>query len=185
MSFKQKLIDMVACSESISWVEDRTLEQAWNQCHRGDWIIYFLEENKEKEGWPDIKEIQQLIYWYVKRIIKFFPIDEDEFYKFIGVDKSSSYTGKLIDYEERGNIFNDLIMIINGIQFDCSDVIETALDDASFHFTCGITMKFESLINTGNMFDGIYRLMWDEENLLLANYIRNEIKLTKKMLESF
>jgi len=35
-NFKKQLQEIDACSEVVEWVEDRTLEQAWSECHRGD-----------------------------------------------------------------------------------------------------------------------------------------------------
>ena len=35
---------MDACQEAIEWVGDRTLEQAWNDCERGDWMLWFAEK---------------------------------------------------------------------------------------------------------------------------------------------
>ena len=39
-NFKQQLIEISACKESIVWVGDRTFEQAYNDCHRGDWLLW-------------------------------------------------------------------------------------------------------------------------------------------------
>jgi hypothetical protein len=39
-NFKQQLIKLNACKESIDWVGDRTFEQAYNDCHRGDWLLW-------------------------------------------------------------------------------------------------------------------------------------------------
>jgi hypothetical protein len=37
---KQKLKELNACQEAIEWVGERTIEQAVNDCHRGDWLIW-------------------------------------------------------------------------------------------------------------------------------------------------
>ena len=44
MTFKKQLQKMNACSEAIEWAENRTLEQAWNDCERGDWMLWFAEK---------------------------------------------------------------------------------------------------------------------------------------------
>ena len=41
MTFKEQLIKIEACPDAIEWVGDRTLEQAWNECKRGDWMLWF------------------------------------------------------------------------------------------------------------------------------------------------
>ena len=37
-----------ACADAVEWVGDRTLAQAWSECHRADWMFWFLERSK---GW--------------------------------------------------------------------------------------------------------------------------------------
>jgi hypothetical protein len=76
MSFKQQLIEMEACREIINWVEDRTLEQAWRDCHRGDWMLWLLEEMGGKEGWLNEKEIMLLGCWCTRRALKY--VSEEE-----------------------------------------------------------------------------------------------------------
>ncbi len=41
MKAKELLEKMNACNEAIKWVEDRTIEQAWQECERGDWMLWF------------------------------------------------------------------------------------------------------------------------------------------------
>jgi len=43
-TFKQVLEEINACSEALEWVGDRTLEQAWNDCHRGDWMLWLAHK---------------------------------------------------------------------------------------------------------------------------------------------
>lgn len=40
-NFKQKLKSMDACSSDIELVGDRTEAQAWRDCHRGDWMLWY------------------------------------------------------------------------------------------------------------------------------------------------
>jgi hypothetical protein len=37
---KIKLKELNACREAIGWVGDRTIEEAVNDCHRGDWLLW-------------------------------------------------------------------------------------------------------------------------------------------------
>jgi hypothetical protein len=37
---KQILIKLNACQEAVEWVEDKTIEQAVNDCPRGDWMLW-------------------------------------------------------------------------------------------------------------------------------------------------
>lgn len=37
---KTLLADMNACTEAIEWVGDRDLQKAWEECERGDWMLW-------------------------------------------------------------------------------------------------------------------------------------------------
>jgi hypothetical protein len=41
---KDKLIEMNACQEAVEWVGDRTFEQAWDECDRGDWMLWLAQK---------------------------------------------------------------------------------------------------------------------------------------------
>jgi len=71
MSFKQQLINLDVCKEAIDWVEDRTIQQAWKDCHRGDWMLWLLEQMEGEKGWLDEKEIMLLGCWCARRALKY------------------------------------------------------------------------------------------------------------------
>jgi hypothetical protein len=49
MKAKELLIAMNACYESIEWVGDRTIQEAWQECERGDWMLWFYaKQHPEK-----------------------------------------------------------------------------------------------------------------------------------------
>ena len=37
---KQKLKELNACNEAMEWVGGMTIQQAVNDCHRGDWLLW-------------------------------------------------------------------------------------------------------------------------------------------------
>ena len=37
---KQKLIDLDACREAREWADRKTLSEIWEQCPRGDWMLW-------------------------------------------------------------------------------------------------------------------------------------------------
>jgi hypothetical protein len=41
-TFKDELIKLDACKDAIEWVGDKTLQQAWSECKRSDWMFWFL-----------------------------------------------------------------------------------------------------------------------------------------------
>lgn len=40
MKFRDELQNLGACHEAIAWVSERTLEQAWCECARPDWMLW-------------------------------------------------------------------------------------------------------------------------------------------------
>jgi hypothetical protein len=45
MTLSEKLTKMEACQEAIEWVGDKTLDEAWAQCERGDWMLWLAQES--------------------------------------------------------------------------------------------------------------------------------------------
>jgi len=50
MSFKKNLIDLNAPSCIVDWAGDRTLKQIWNECQRGDWMLWLLQNIRKDNG---------------------------------------------------------------------------------------------------------------------------------------
>jgi len=44
MTFAEQLRQLSACPEAIAWVGERTLDQAWTQSDRGDWMAWLTWE---------------------------------------------------------------------------------------------------------------------------------------------
>ena len=44
MKFKTKLKKLKACKEAIEWVGDKTMKEAWQQCPRGDWMLWLYSK---------------------------------------------------------------------------------------------------------------------------------------------
>jgi hypothetical protein len=42
-TFKELLIELRAYSDVIEWVEDKTIEEVVDQCHRGDWLLWLAK----------------------------------------------------------------------------------------------------------------------------------------------
>ena len=42
MTFRERLIEMGACSEAVDWVGDKTLAEAWATCERADWMLWLV-----------------------------------------------------------------------------------------------------------------------------------------------
>jgi hypothetical protein len=42
--FKDELKAIGACEKALEWVGDRSLEEAWAECDRGDWMLWYLSK---------------------------------------------------------------------------------------------------------------------------------------------
>jgi hypothetical protein len=41
-TFKDELIKLDACKDAIEWVGDKSVAEAWSECKRSDWMLWFL-----------------------------------------------------------------------------------------------------------------------------------------------
>jgi len=51
MKAKELLIKMGACPKAIQWAGDKSVQEAWESCPRGDWMLWFavkLQADKKK-----------------------------------------------------------------------------------------------------------------------------------------
>ncbi|MDE2099233.1 MAG: hypothetical protein KGL39_18410, partial [Patescibacteria group bacterium] len=46
-----------ACSEATAWVAGRDLDQVWNACHRGDWLLWLVGRMADEPGWPTRQQV--------------------------------------------------------------------------------------------------------------------------------
>jgi hypothetical protein len=55
-TFKDFLISINACSEAIKWVGDKTWQEVYDTCHRGDWLNWLFAKTN-----PDDKRLLALV----------------------------------------------------------------------------------------------------------------------------
>ena len=44
MTFREYLVSLDACAESVEWVGDKTLAEAWATCERADWMLWLVSK---------------------------------------------------------------------------------------------------------------------------------------------
>jgi hypothetical protein len=42
--FKRRLIELGACDDALNWADGRTAAEAWEQCERGDWLLWWSQK---------------------------------------------------------------------------------------------------------------------------------------------
>jgi len=59
MNFREKLKEINACFDAIQWAENYTsLQKAWDNCERGDWILWLIGK---QAGKPESKSRKKLV----------------------------------------------------------------------------------------------------------------------------
>lgn len=46
------LTQLGACSEARTWANGKSLAQAWQECPRGDWLLWLAAKRIGQPGWP-------------------------------------------------------------------------------------------------------------------------------------
>ena len=68
---KKLLTELGACDEAVKWVGDRTLKQAWDDCERGDWMLWLCAKMEGEAGWPDKNQVVRTICACAQTIMHF------------------------------------------------------------------------------------------------------------------
>ncbi len=55
--FSQLLRDIGACADARAWAKGKSLAEVWEQCERGDWLLWLCGRMVDKDGWPTRKEL--------------------------------------------------------------------------------------------------------------------------------
>lgn len=40
MTIQEKLVELRACEDARKWAEGKTMQEIWDTCHRGDWMLW-------------------------------------------------------------------------------------------------------------------------------------------------
>jgi hypothetical protein len=74
MTFQQQLSNWGACANARKWVGDKTLEEAWEECSRADWMVWLLFRVHGGEPWSEQRK--KLIHVLCEIIREVLPIFE-------------------------------------------------------------------------------------------------------------
>ena len=69
--FRRLLQSLHACSEAIEWASDKDLSQVWEQCPRGDWLLWLSGKMADKPGWPTRKDVVLAACACAERALKY------------------------------------------------------------------------------------------------------------------
>src|SRR5690242_11317253 len=55
--FSKLLTRLRACTEAREWAEGKSIAETWQQCERGDWLLWLCGNMANKEGWPTRQQV--------------------------------------------------------------------------------------------------------------------------------
>ena len=55
--FSNLLRRIGACSEAREWAKGKDFAQVWEQCERGDWLLWLCGRMSDKDGWPTRQQV--------------------------------------------------------------------------------------------------------------------------------
>ena len=70
---QQHLESLQACAEAIAWAGDRTARQAWDECPRADWLLWWAAKTPANTR----SEIVLTVWVCVRRALRFVAAGED------------------------------------------------------------------------------------------------------------
>src|SRR6185312_15650026 len=55
--FAALLKELCACRDGRTWAHGKSLQEVWDTCERGDWLLWLCGNMSEREGWPTRKQV--------------------------------------------------------------------------------------------------------------------------------
>ena len=77
-----------ACKEARNWADGKSLEEAWNTCERGDWMLWLCGKMIGKTGWPSRQELVLAACACAELSLPYIPDGEDRPRKCIEVTRA-------------------------------------------------------------------------------------------------
>lgn len=74
--FLDRLSKLDACPEACDWVGSRSLEDAWAECPRGDWMIWGAMRMAGRPGWSSAQEVVEVLCDIVEPALRHVPAGE-------------------------------------------------------------------------------------------------------------
>ena len=87
-----RLKEMNACDTAMEWQEGKSLEEVWNTCHRGDWMLWLLRKSE-----PQDNRILYLVAGHCANTVRHLMKDERSI---AGVDAAIAYGEGRIDINQ-------------------------------------------------------------------------------------
>jgi hypothetical protein len=179
MNFQEQLIEMNAVSGAITWASGKTLQEFWEKCPYGHWLIFLLEKMEGKEGWLNKKEIMSLCCPGAKKILyneNIIVNDEEKCKK--ALEARENYINGNISLQEMEvklcNLNNDLI-------FDVSEPLSLITSSLIRHVALFEVRSIADIAVDPNFSRVLWDIEFDEACLAQADFIRSQFTPTGKI----
>jgi hypothetical protein len=75
--FAELLEQLHACKEARTWATGKTLQEVWEKCERGDWLLWLAGRMEGKSGWHTRQQIVLAACACAETALKYIPAGED------------------------------------------------------------------------------------------------------------
>ena len=76
MTFQDQLKKLGACSDAVEWVGNRTAQKAWDECKKGNWMLWLINNSKLKVTLAIRKKLVLCACDIAETSLKYLPKDE-------------------------------------------------------------------------------------------------------------
>lgn len=74
--FEKLLEKLGACEPARRWAKGKSLAEVWEQCERGDWLLWLAHRMAEKKGWPNREAVVLACCACAETALKYVPVEE-------------------------------------------------------------------------------------------------------------
>ena len=75
--FGKLLREIGACGEAVRWAKGKSLAEVWEQCERGDWLLWLCGRMADKQDWPSRMDVVLAACACAETALKYVKAGED------------------------------------------------------------------------------------------------------------
>jgi len=150
MTFQQYLNNKIyACRQAREWATDKTAAQAWNECERADWLMWWVNQEVDEYG-PGYTDGEIRKVWFLlKSMVRMIPMPTEIAEEYCMLLDLRLASGEIISPKDT----NRLYTLVPNILFPKSSkdfCLKYLLDiiyqkNPGGHYVVGILSNFQSI----------------------------------------
>jgi len=123
-TFKKLLVELNACKDAIEWAGDKSWQEIYNTCHRGDWLLWLFKRTN-----PDDLQLLILAKGHCANTVRHLMKDERSIK---AVDAAIAYGEGKISREELDAAANAAAYVAYAASAAYADAADAAAANAAF-----------------------------------------------------